>query len=82
MSDQDRADMIRKRLQSGDLTRERTSPHPDSTIALQIGVGPAGDCDGCGEAILAGDVYLTVAFARRLRMHDACEKIWQAERHR
>jgi hypothetical protein len=82
MSNTVRADTIRTRLESGDLTRERTPSHPDATMALQIGLGPAGDCDGCGEAIRPGDVYLTVASAPLLRMHDACEKIWEAERRR
>jgi len=72
-------EIIRGRLSSGAVTRER--PHfLNQGVAFQIGTGPAGDCGACGDEIRKGEPYFTLA--SDLRLHESCERLWEYERHR
>jgi hypothetical protein len=82
-------DVIRSRLASESLPRERQhgaaklgGQPPEA--AVTIGSGPAGDCDGCTEPIQPGEAYLIVRCSpgHTIRLHEACERIWEDERHR
>jgi len=76
-------EVIRARLASGALTRERPRPHPPDAH-VTIGTGPGGNCDGCTKPIGGQDGYLMFHFPSgpTIRFHDACERMWDEERHR
>jgi hypothetical protein len=68
--------LIRQRLQSGRLPRDRT-------IELWLRPGSGQTCDGCGLAITSADPMSPVVCTnhwRLFRLHAGCFTVWDQER--
>jgi len=67
--------LIRQRIQAGQLPR-------DHTIELWQGPGFGQPCDGCGLAIMSANQMSLVCAEdwRLIRLHAACFALWDEER--
>ena len=81
-------DKIIEKLNTHKLPRSLPSPPPgdlQGRETMRIGVTAGKLCTGCDGSITGTDAKLATEFAFPsdvLRLHDACFKIWEEERHR